>query len=165
MINKCKQTKADGSPCQASVQRDSDLCYFHDPTKATERSAGRVRGGIRSHRQARGIPDAKPPESIEEIKVLLSEVAAGAARGDVASNVANSVAKSCDILMKAILSERAPRQPGDKGVVHDDEFFRKLDAGELDEEDSVLDDLYKTLDEDSKELAGDEFGVGGSVGG
>ena len=113
MINKCKQTKADGSPCQASVQRDSDLCYFHDPTKATERSAGRVRGGMRSHRKAKGIPDAKPPETIEEIKELMSEVAAGAARGDVASNVANSVAKCCDILMKAMVSGRAPQRPGE----------------------------------------------------
>ena len=42
---KCQETKADGTRCRANAQRGTEYCFFHDPTKARERTAAREAGG------------------------------------------------------------------------------------------------------------------------
>lgn len=45
MSDKCKGSNKQGKPCQATSQRGSDWCYFHDPEKEADRAVARIKGG------------------------------------------------------------------------------------------------------------------------
>jgi len=45
MHDKCQGKTKAGKPCQATKQKGSDFCFFHDPEKETARAAARSQGG------------------------------------------------------------------------------------------------------------------------
>jgi len=42
----CIAVRADGTPCKATVQRDSEYCFFHDPAKSLARKDAQTLGGL-----------------------------------------------------------------------------------------------------------------------
>lgn len=86
---KCKNTKPDGTPCEAPAMAGRKYCYFHDddPLTIKQRAVGSSKGG-----RVRGKPDAialwtpRPIESMEDLKIMLSELANAGMSGDVITN-------------------------------------------------------------------------------
>lgn len=50
---RCAGTRKDGTRCTANVMGRGDFCFAHDPTKAAQRQAARVKGGANSATRAR----------------------------------------------------------------------------------------------------------------
>ena len=56
--NRCKAITKAGEPCAGWAGVGSGFCFAHDPTKATERAAARVKGGRARHGRNIGITGA-----------------------------------------------------------------------------------------------------------
>ena len=75
----CTGTRADGAPCGSTVVLASGLCFIHDPDRAAERSAARVKGGRGKSRLARVgklLPSAMRP-ALARLFSALGEVHRG----------------------------------------------------------------------------------------
>lgn len=98
----CKGVKPDGSDCQAATMPGSEFCFFHDPTKATERRSAQSHGG--SQNKVKTLPDAVPDVQVrdcEDVVKLLSETINQVRKGKIDPRVANAVGYLANVLIKA----------------------------------------------------------------
>ena len=77
-MQKCRATKRDGSPCTLPAQRESGLCWAHDPKTTEARRKGQSRGG-----------KSKPLADLSTLKAKLIQLGddvldGKASRGDAA---------------------------------------------------------------------------------
>jgi hypothetical protein len=86
--------------CKAAPQKSSEYCFFHDPSKAVERTEARTKGGANSRRYV-AMPEAEAPKNAEEASELLGRVLAGLLRGEIDPRIANSAAYVCAQLAKS----------------------------------------------------------------
>lgn len=103
----CSATKGDGTPCKATPQGNG-LCFFHDPSKAKERSEARVAGGLERQRVE---PLAKVTEENEPDRELstrahvvsLMRITIGRMhRGEVSHLIAGTTAQCASVALKAM---------------------------------------------------------------
>ena len=66
----CQAQKKSGDPCGAYALSNSDFCFSHDPTKATERAAARKLGGSRGQ-AAHGGDRTGVPEKVRTLADVL----------------------------------------------------------------------------------------------
>ena len=73
MARACKFVKANGQRCRAAALRNSDFCFWHDPTVARERAEARRLGGLRRRREkaTSQVFDWGGLENVEEIRRVL----------------------------------------------------------------------------------------------
>ncbi len=69
----CKAETQDGGRCGANPQRDSDLCYWHDPENAKEMAEARRLGGLRRRREktVSGAYDIEGLETVGQVRRLV----------------------------------------------------------------------------------------------
>lgn len=98
----CKTVKPDGSNCQAAAPPGSEFCFFHDPTKATERRAAQSLGG--SHNKMKTLPDTAPEVKVqgcEDVVKLLQITINQVRTGKIDPRVANAIGYLANVLIKA----------------------------------------------------------------
>ncbi len=100
-VRSCLALTANDRPCRAPPLQGSDFCFWHDPNRASERTAARKRGGYR----ARGLdPEAPVPEvhlsNVIDVLDLLKTAAQDClrhrpslARARALAHIANTAAK------------------------------------------------------------------------
>jgi len=106
----CAEMKGDGERCKARALAGSELCYFHDPSKETERRAARRAGGISRSRQPKVLTLETPLlafGSLHEVKRLLADTISWTLRGDIEPKTANAVALLVNMLLRAIQQDGA----------------------------------------------------------
>ena len=105
----CKAKTKGGSPCKATAQAESDFCFFHDPTKAKERKASKVKGGksgklatLAAVKPWRGqeVAVLQSPD-VEELVALLADTIDDVRTGHIDPRIANSVGYLAGIILKA----------------------------------------------------------------
>ncbi len=69
----CKAETQAGGRCGANPQRDSDLCYWHDPENAKEMAEARRLGGLRRRREktVSGAYDIEGLENVGQVRRLV----------------------------------------------------------------------------------------------
>lgn len=87
---RCEKVKRSGERCAANAQSGSRWCFFHDPTKAAERTAARRAGGnaARTVVLSGDVTDV-PLESIADVVALLAETINRVRRLPLDTRVAN----------------------------------------------------------------------------
>jgi hypothetical protein len=90
LTRRCSGQNAKGEPCGFSPQRDSDLCWWHDPAHAEEAREARRLGGVRRRREGvvQGSYDFVGLTTIPDLQRLLEIIAIDTLALD------NSVARS-----------------------------------------------------------------------
>jgi len=94
----CNGKTKDNKRCSANAINGSDKCFFHAEGKDSERLEARKKGGKSTVARFIGIahlPEDTPDfslESVEDARALLGKVANYVLRGQVAAQIANSVA-------------------------------------------------------------------------
>jgi hypothetical protein len=120
----CGAAKADGSPCPVAFALcpDCGLCYHHDPHRAEERRAARVKGGNVSKQrnaekhgraQFKAAPAADAPgapETVEDAKRALSWLSHAVLTGTIGPAVARDSATVLREFIKAV--EKADLEAG-----------------------------------------------------
>ena len=107
---KCKELKADGTPCEAYAG-PSGYCAFHDPAREVERAEERARGGTKAgvNKSARKLAPVRrmlkldgPGDVIKMLKTVAYEVwiEPTTARFDVGKK-ARALATVAGVLLKA----------------------------------------------------------------
>jgi hypothetical protein len=99
----CKANTADGSKCEVAALTDSELCFFHDPSKAAERRAAQSLGGHAKRMKTLdpGIPDLKI-ENIGDLLALIYETINQVRKGLIDPRAANAVGYLANIAMRAV---------------------------------------------------------------
>jgi hypothetical protein len=89
----CNALKVDGDgPCRTRAQKGSDLCYFHDRTKAEERRAAQARGGKGKRRSELQNGSQKfNPKTVADFFPLLVATINGLLLGDITPKVATTL--------------------------------------------------------------------------
>lgn len=74
-MGECQATKRNGRSCGAHAREGSNYCYFHEPSRASERQAARKLGGMRRGSHA-GDASSIPARvrSIEDVLTLLDYI-------------------------------------------------------------------------------------------
>ena len=100
----CRYLKSDGKQCMANVQSESEYCFFHDPTRATDRTKARRAGGRERTRKLLLPADSPRAElkSVGEVVRLLGETINHVRRGELDLRVANCVGYLSCILLAAL---------------------------------------------------------------
>jgi len=88
----CEGVKPDGSRCFAAALPDSTFCFFHDPSKATERHEAHAAGGRQNHMKTlgTGTPDVEIKDC-RDVVALLSDTINQVRKGLIDPRIANSV--------------------------------------------------------------------------
>lgn len=92
MLETCKATNKDGTPCSADVARDG-YCVWHAPGLAEQRQVWRAKGGAHRSNKARArkaLPDGL--KTMQEIQAILCITLTGVLGGRIEPGVGNSVA-------------------------------------------------------------------------
>ena len=97
---RCKATTAGGSTCQAIALPESDYCFFHDPSKATERRAAQAQGGRQNRLKTlnAAVPDVRV-EDCGDVVALISETINQVRKGVIDPRVANAVGYLANVLI------------------------------------------------------------------
>ncbi|MBU8934892.1 MAG: hypothetical protein KOO62_12975 [candidate division Zixibacteria bacterium] len=107
----CNHVKLDGNRCKAWPGKDSEFCFFHDPSKQAEQRAARKRGyansvapstkvSIDAATLSKNAPDVVI-DSADDVKKLLAMTISQVRRGEIGVRVANCVGYLCNIALKA----------------------------------------------------------------
>jgi hypothetical protein len=98
-----KATTAGGSACQAIALPESDYCFFHDPSRTTERRDAQAQGGRQNHMKTLNatVPDVKV-EDCGYVVALISETINHVRKGMIDPRVANAVGYLANVLIKAL---------------------------------------------------------------
>jgi len=93
MVERCKATNANGSPCGAQAQGNG-LCRWHDPVRAAEMVEARRKGGqakSNANRARKAMVDGtlSPAELEGLLGITMSAVFNGAKEPAVANAIAN----------------------------------------------------------------------------
>ena len=119
----CKAVNKQGRPCGAFALTDSDFCFHHDPDKAAERKAARIRGGRARHGRSLAEEGNAGPVKIETV-------------GDVVTLLTGAI-NDCLILENSIQRARAIGYLA--GVI-----VKALELAELEERVAALEAALKT---------------------
>src|SRR5579862_7671571 len=80
----CQGIKPDGSQRQAAAIRDSAFCFFHDPSKATERREARAAGGRQNRMKTLDAAASEMKiEDCGDVVALLSETINQVRKGQI----------------------------------------------------------------------------------
>jgi hypothetical protein len=116
MAQKCQSRKQDGTICSANAQVGSDLCVFHDPTKADDGQRARRAGGLARGKPATLLPADCPDVELansKDVSNLLAQSISQVRRGELDPRVANTIGYLSGILLKAlehgVLEERVQK--------------------------------------------------------
>jgi hypothetical protein len=98
----CKASKLDGSKCRVAALTDSEFCFFHDPSRTTDRKAAQSLGGHGNRMKTLDPegPDVKIQNSADII-ALLSETINQVLKGVIDPRVANAVGYLANIAIRA----------------------------------------------------------------
>ena len=91
----------DGSQCKAAAMRDSDFCFFHDPSKRAERREARAAGGRQNRMKTldAAASDVKIRDCGDVVE-LLSETINQVRKGLIDPRVGNSVGYLANIAVR-----------------------------------------------------------------
>lgn len=98
----CQALTKSGVQCRAKAQYGSAFCFFHDPERATERHAAKVKGG--HSRAMKTLPKgtaAFEVSTANDIVSLLSQTINQVRSGELDPRIANSVGYLAGIVLKA----------------------------------------------------------------
>lgn len=101
----CALVKPNGQPCGARPLDGSQWCWFHDPDRALERTAGRRAGGVNRSRKAAVLPIDTPDTPLrnaQDVIELLGATINHVRRGQLDPKIANSVGYLGSVALKAI---------------------------------------------------------------
>ena len=104
MTNRCTFRKTDGTICNANAQLATDVCVFHDPTKAEDGQRARRAGGLARSKPAVlpvDVPDARLG-TCKDVANLLGESINQIRRGELDPRLANTVGYLSGILLRAL---------------------------------------------------------------
>ena len=111
-MKRCKAMTKSGKRCRAPALRNSDYCVAHDPFLADKRLEWRRQGGRSSSKKA-ALAEAASVKTPEQVRDVLARTLEALERGDVDPQTANAIARTCNLLLRAIkdteLSERIKR--------------------------------------------------------
>ena len=99
---KCKETKTDGTQCNANAMSDSDYCYMHNPDISDEeKREAKQRGG-----QARALTIANPLPVLpinepNDAVLLIADTICRVRSGELDVRIANCLGFLSDKLLKA----------------------------------------------------------------
>jgi hypothetical protein len=99
----CAFTKLDGTRCEARAMGESELCFFHDPDLAKERTEARRAGG-RRNKAATLSPETPdhPLTSVANVVELLASTINQVRRGALDPRNGNTVGYLAATLLKAL---------------------------------------------------------------
>lgn len=99
----CSAAKPDQSTCNAPALRGSKFCFFHDPSKESERLEAQSHGGRQNRiKTLQGTtPDARIDDCRDAIALLVQTINQ-VRKGEIDPRIANSVGFLTNILMKAL---------------------------------------------------------------
>ena len=100
---RCGHIKGTGQQCQAEAMRNSEFCFFHDPSKAQERASARKAGGIARARRAVVLPPDTPNfelKSFEQVDRFLADMINRLLRGELDPKIAWTAAYLLSIQLK-----------------------------------------------------------------
>jgi hypothetical protein len=98
MSVQCDFVSTDGTRCRSFVIKKDTRCFSHSENSSViaRRTKARVKGGFNARSKGKAvIPDAKPPQSIQEAESLLASVYAKLLRGEVDAQIASVASKLC----------------------------------------------------------------------
>lgn len=99
----CTATTTTGRRCQAAALPDSAFCFFHDPTRATDRHDARVQGGRNGAMKTLADTDADVlVADSQDVIRLLSGTINQVRKGQLDPRVANAVGYLANVLLKAV---------------------------------------------------------------
>ena len=100
----CKHMMPNGKQCGGWAIKGSVFCLWHDPEKASLRSAAGKKGGSRSKiASVTVLPDDTPDieiKSAEDVENLIGTTISQVRRGDIAPNVSNAVTQLLNAWIK-----------------------------------------------------------------
>jgi hypothetical protein len=99
----CRASKQDGSACGATALSGSEFCFFHDPSKASDRRAAQSLGG--QGNRIRTLSEATPDVKIEnsaDVVALICETINQVRKGCIDPRVANAVGYLANLATKAM---------------------------------------------------------------
>jgi hypothetical protein len=99
----CQGVTPEGSRCQAAALRNSDFCFFHDPSKDAERREARAAGGRQNRMKT--LNTAASDVQIKDcgdVVELLSETINQVRKGLIDPRVANSVGYLANIAVRVV---------------------------------------------------------------
>src|ERR1700676_2111747 len=99
----CQGVTPDGSQCQAAALRNSDFCFFHDPSKDAERRESCAAGGRQNRMKT--LDTATSDVKIEDcgdVVELLSETINQVRKGLIDPRIANSVGYLANIAVRVV---------------------------------------------------------------
>ena len=101
----CEHVKPGGERCKAFALPGVECCFFHDPTKATERAAARRAGGRKRAAKAAVLPPDAPDlplATMADVAALLAVTVNQTRRGELDPKVANCLGYLGSVLVKTL---------------------------------------------------------------
>jgi hypothetical protein len=89
MLDRCKGTNRDGTPCNARPYR-GEYCQWHDPTLAAERATWRAKGG--EHKSTVARARAALPKDLQDVHAALLRALSGLETGALEPRTAQAMA-------------------------------------------------------------------------
>jgi hypothetical protein len=108
----CSHARRDGTPCRAAALPGKDCCTFHDPELAARRAAGRRQGGETRSRRAAVLATAGDVTfgCVTDVTHFLGETASQVRRGEIDVRIANALAYTASIALRALVPDEAGRE-------------------------------------------------------
>ena len=100
-MNRCEAQTAEGQRCPNPAQTGRPYCYAHDPDKAEERDAARMRGGQSRAEQLNGAAAVKL-RTAGEVRDYLERVARDTEAGLIDPKRATAISNLCRVQLEAI---------------------------------------------------------------
>ena len=97
----CTAQTAEGHPCPNPAQTGRPYCYAHDPDKAEERDAARMRGGQARAEQLNGAAAVKL-RTAADVRDYLERVARDTESGLIDPKRATAISNLCRVQLEAI---------------------------------------------------------------
>ena len=101
MNARCEAQTEAGTPCPNPPQSGSRFCYAHDPDKAEERDAARLRGGQARAEQLTGAASVKL-RTARDLRDYLERVARDTESGLIDPRRATAISNLCRVQLDAI---------------------------------------------------------------
>ena len=108
---RCDFVKPSGERCHARSLREGHLCFFHDPSKASERTDARRAGGRANAATSHTVPALIDAVSTPaDVVLMLSDTMIGLRAGEIEPKIASAVGFLAGVQLKAIEQADAGKQ-------------------------------------------------------
>ncbi len=97
----CTAQTAEGQPCPNPAQTGRHYCYAHDPDKAEERDAARMRGG-QARAEQLTVAAAVKLRTARDVRDYLERVARDTESGLIDPKRATAISNLCRVQLEAI---------------------------------------------------------------